>query len=225
MKLLRILAIGFSVMLVVSLIGVPIRAWSDPAPFVVYLKPVAAWGLALALIVAAGCVLAQPRVLVGAPGRVAAVIGIAVALLCPVLAYAQDAASTTVGLGDLFRDVRSTIETLIGVVVAGVLALLAALVKRNLGLGIDEKMRNALQSALMNGVHAGLDLVQDAADKTSIDVKSEVVAKGIGYVRSYAPLAVKHFKLTEDDLAEMLRAKLAELQPAETKAVATVSGA
>ncbi|MGX5776496.1 hypothetical protein [Methylorubrum zatmanii] len=225
MRLLGILALAFSTLLVVSLVGVPIRAWSDPAPFIVHLKPVAAWGLALVLVVAAGCVLAHPRILAGLSGRALAVLGIAAALLWPAYALAQDAAGTTISLGDLFRDVRSTVETLIAVAVAGVLAFLASLLKKNLGLGVDEKMRNALQSALMNGVHAGLDYVQDAADRTSIDVKSEIVAKGIGYVRQYAPLAVKHFKLSEDDLAEMLRAKLAELQPAEAKAIAQVSGA
>lgn len=225
MKLLGLLTLGVSAMLTMSLVSVPIRAWADPGPIVVYLQPVAGFAFSLVLLVAAGCVLAQPRFLMGIPGRTLAVLGIVVAVLCPVYAMAQDAASTTVGLGDLFRDVRGTIETLISVVVAGVLALLAALVKKNLGLSVDEKMRGALQSALMNGVHVGLDAVQGAADKTSIDVKSEVIAKAIGYVRSYAPIAVKHFKLGEDQLAEMVRAKLAELQPAETKAVLQVSGA
>lgn len=219
-KFLGAVLCGLSAVLVLSLVAVPIQAWPAAAPFESYLRPVAAWLPCIALIVAAGCVLAEPRALVGAGGRALAVIGIVVAILCPAFAYAQDASSTVISAGDLFRDMRGTIETLIGVVVAGVLALIVNLVRRYLGLGIDDRMRASLQSALMSGVHMGLDAVQGAADTAKIDVKSRVVAEGIQYVRQYAPAAVKHFKLGEDDLAKMLQAKLAELQPAESKAVA-----
>lgn len=216
MKLLGILALGFSAMLVVTLIGVPIRAWSDPAPFVEYLRPVAAWGLALVLVVAAGCVLAQPRAFVGAPGRALAVVGIAVAVLCPVFAWAQDVASTTVNLGDVFGDLRSTIVTVISAIVMGIVALLAAAVKKSTGLTIDTKMQERVQSAMMTGVHLGLDRVQAIADRTDIDVKSQIIAGAIQYARSYAAKDIKGLKLSEYQLEDLARAEFQKIVPQRT---------
>lgn len=225
-KFLGAVLCGLSAVLVLSFVAVPIQAWPQAAPFEAYLRPVTAWMPCIFLVFAAGLVLAEPRYLTGPFARALAVLGIVAAFCWPAYALAQDAApSTVISAGDLFRDMRSTIETLIGVIVAGVLALIANLVRRNLGLSIDDRMRGALQSALMNGVHMGLDAVQGAADTAKIDVKSRIVAEGIQYVRQYAPAAVKHFKLGEDDLAKMLQAKLAELQPAESKAVAQATGA
>lgn len=154
-----------------------------------------------------------------------AFLSVSAIVLWPLYAMAQDAGATTISAGSLFSDVRGPIETALGVVIAAVLGWLSYMVKSNLGLSIDGKMRDTLQSALMNGVHFGLDQVQHAADQQSIDVKSTVVLQGIQYVREYAPKAIKHFGLSEDDLAKMLKAKLAELQPAETKAVAKAAGA
>lgn len=216
MKFVGMLALGFSALLAVALIGVPIRAWSDPAPFVEYLRPVAAWGLALVLVVAAGCVLAQPRAFVGAPGRVLAVVGIVAAVLCPVFAYAQDAASTTVNLGDVLGDLRSTIVAAITVIVSGIVALLAAAVKKSTGLTIDTKMQERVQSALMTGIHLGLDRVQAIADRTDIDVKSQIIAGAIQYARGYAAKDIKGLKLSEYDLEAFALAEFQKTIPQRT---------
>ena len=200
---------------------------STADPFATVLRPVIAWGPCLLLALFATCILAQPPLLRGVPGRAVAVLVLGAAFLWPAFAYAQAAApsATEVSLGGIFSDVRGTIEAVIGAVVLGIIGLIAAAVKKNTGLSIDGKMRDTLQSAAMNGVHLGLDKVQGLADTTTIDVKSAIIADGIGYVRKFAPLAVKHFGLGEADLAEIVRAKLASLQPAETKAVAKVTGA
>lgn len=227
MKLLGILHCCISAVLVLS-IGLSVTFGSvGPDPFGAVLRPVFAWAPCLLLVLVAAVMSAHPRFSLGFSGRALAVLMLAGAFLWPAYALAQAApvSPTEVNLGGVFGDLRGTIEALVAVVVAAILGLIGALVKKNVGLSIDGKMRDTLQSAVMNGVHLGLDAVQSAADRTTIDVKSAVVADGIGYVRRYAPAAVKHFKLGDDDLAAMLKAKLAALQPAEAAAVAKAPGA
>lgn len=227
MKILGFVMCAVSAVLVLSIVAVPIQGWPGTAPFDAYLRPVGAWVPCLLMIGASGAVLAEPRALIGAPGRALAVAVLGVAMLWPAFALAQDAAAATptmVNLGDVFRDFRDTIVTLIGAVVALIVGVIAAAVRKSTGLSIDAKMRESLQSAAMNGVHFGLDRVQDIADRTSIDVKSRIIAEGVQYIRQYAPKAIAHFKLGEGDLEAIARAKLAELQPAAVKA-AKLAGA
>jgi hypothetical protein len=225
MRQLGFLLCGFSAALMFSLASASVGIALHGAPYASVLMPVATWGLPMAVIFAVACVLVRPSLRSIAVLNALAFAAIAGAVLWPVYAMAQEAGGTTINAGSLFSDVRGTIETVAGVVVFGVLGLLSALVKKNLGLSIDGKMRDTLQSAAMNGVHLGLDKVQSYADTKNLDVKSKIIADGIGYIRQYAPQAVKHFGLGEDDLAAIVKAKLAQLQPAEVAAVAKATGA
>ena len=216
MKLLGLAAACFSALLVVSLVSVPIRAWPDAAPLEAYLWPIATWGPCMVLALAAACILVEPRALVGAPGRVVAVIAVAAAVFWPAFALAQDAASTTVNLGDVFGDLRSTIVTVITVVVSGIVALLAAAVKKSTGLTIDTKMQERVQSAMMTGIHLGLDRVQAVADRTDIDVKSQIIAGAIQYARGYAAKDIKGLKLREYQLEDLARAEFQKIVPQQT---------
>lgn len=224
MKSIGFLLCGFSAALFLSLASASIGIAANGAPYASVLVPVTMWGLPLAVIFAAAYVMAQPSVGAVTALNVVALTAVAGAVLWPVYALAQDASGTTINAGSLFSDVRGTIETVLGVVVFGVLGLLSALVKKNLGLSIDGKMRDTLQSAAMNGVHLGLDKVQSYADTKNFDVKSKIIADGIGYIRQYAPQAVKHFGLGEEQLADIVKAQLAKLQPAEVTAVAKATG-
>lgn len=222
---LGFLLCGLSAAMMISLGYAWIGVVAYGAPPASLITPLTTWGLPMLVIFAAAFVLVRVSTKSIAALHVLAIVGIAGAVLWPVYALAQDASGTTISAGGLFSDVRGGLEMLVGVVVAGVLGLLSAIVKKNLGLSIDGKMRDTLQSAAMNGVHFGLDKVQDLADKATIDVKSQIIADGIGYVRQYAPKAIKHFGLGEEDLAAIVRAKLAQLQPAEVTAVAKATGA
>lgn len=224
-KFLGAVVCSLSAVLVLSLIAVPIQAWPAVAPFGSYLRPVAAWVPCIILVFAAGMVLAEPRWATGPGARALAVVGIVVAFLWPAYALAQDAAaSTVISAGDLFRDLREVIEWGIGIVVAAIFGLLAAMVKRTFGLSVDAKMQERLQTAAMNGVHLGLDKVQGLADGATVDVKSKILVTAIEFMRREAPAAIKRFKLDDDDLEALARAKLAEVQPAGVKA-ARVAGA
>lgn len=225
MKLLGLLLCGLNVCLMISLFGASVSIVLHGAPYASVLGALTTWGLPLAVVFAAAYVMAQPSTRGIVALHVLSMAAIAGAVLWPVYALAQDASGTTVNAGGLFSDARGTIEAVVGVVVAAILGWISLLVKKNLGLSIDGKMRDTLQGAAMNGVHLGLDKVQGYADTKNFDVKSKIIADGIGYIRQYAPQAVKHFGLGEDDLAAIVKAKLAQLQPAETAAVAKATGA
>ncbi len=127
--------------------------------------------------------LARARLAAVPAALAGAVLGLAFALLFPILALAQEAGSTIVPVGDVFADLRSTIEVVIGTVLMAIVGFLSWLMKRYLGIGIEGRMREALQSALKGGVHYALDAAQAATKGTTIDVRSEQIAQGIGYVR------------------------------------------
>lgn len=223
MKGIGFLLCGLSAALMVSLLYAVAGVAFYGAPYASVLVPMTTWGLPIIVIFGAAFVAVRPSLRAIAVLNVLTIVAIGGAVLWPVYALAQDASGTTINAGGIFSDMRGTIETGAGVVVAGVLGWLSFLVKKNTGLSIDGKMRDTLQSAAMNAVHYGLDHVQSTADKTDIDVKSQVLAQGIEYLRKYAPAAIKHFNLSGDDLLVLLRAKLAQLQPAEVTAVSKVT--
>ncbi|UIY44121.1 hypothetical protein [Methylobacterium radiotolerans] len=223
MKRIGFLLCGFSAALLLSLVSASIGIVMNGAPYASVLVPLTTWALPLVAIFAAAYVMAVPSMRGVAALHFMALAAIAGAVLWPIYAHAQEASGTTVNAGDLFSGVRGPIEYGVGLVVAAILGWLSLLVKNNIGLSIDGKMRDSLQNALLNGLHLGLDEVQSRADATTIDVKSVLVAKAIAYVREYSSDAVKHFKLGDVDLEQMAKAKLPQVLPAEV--AAAVAGA
>ena len=223
MHLLSVVALFGLAAIVPAAAAEPGGGWVDIRALAPDARALTTWAPCVALILAACVVLAQPRRLIGMPGRIAAVLAIGFALFWPALAFAQAAGSTTVNVGDIFGDFRGLIEGVIGIVVAGVLALLATLTKRNIGLSIDERRRLELHSAIMDGVHAGMDRVQQLAGTAEVDVRSQVLVTAIAHARTYAPAAIRHFGYGEFDLERIAKAKLAEVQPAAIK-LATLRG-
>lgn len=221
MKLLGLLACGFSVALVISTGQLLVQSLAQPVPMEEFEAALLRWGVPLLVVCGVGFHLARlPDRRVGGRLAVMAALAFAALFVWPAYAFAQAAADTgtAINVGALFSDVRGTIEAVAGVVVAAVLGFLSWLVKKNLGISIDQKYRDTLQAALVNGLHSGFDRVQAHADELTVDVKSELVAKALRYARTFAPMAVKHFGLSDADLAEMARAQLAKLFPAEALA-------
>lgn len=112
-------------------------------------------------------------------------------------------------------DVAPVVDTLLGYISAGASALLAVVIGfvcarlyAFLGINIEAKHREALHSALMTGVNAGLARVSDLIGGKAVDVKSSAVAEAVNYVLGAVPDAVKFFGLTEAKLTDMVTAKL-----------------
>ncbi|WP_157928941.1 hypothetical protein [Pararhizobium haloflavum] len=123
-------------------------------------------------------------------------------------AFAQEAGDTVVGLGGFFGALSPFIAEVAALLVTALVGWIMVRLNGLLGLQKEGKHREALQSALMNGVFAGLHYVEAKADKATIDVRSAVLAEGIRYVERNVPDALKFFKLTPDRVRELLEAKL-----------------
>lgn len=136
-------------------------------------------------------------------------------LLCPILLVGiAHAGEAGIPLGEMFGDVRGTIQVVANTVIAGVVSLAGWGYWRLTGQRLDETYRNALQSALENGVHYALGLAQASLAGRTIATSSDLIPTALRYVREYAPDAIRHFGLTDDKLTQLLRAQLAKLLPA-----------
>lgn len=123
-------------------------------------------------------------------------------------ASAQEAGGTTITLAPLIEAVGPIIAQIAITLVTALVGWLSYKVNQYLGLNIEARHREALQSALMNGVWKGLHFIEDRGAGIGIDVKSEILAEGIRYVQRSVPDAIQYFGLTEDRLRELLEAKL-----------------
>lgn len=189
----------------------PAAAAAEPGEGWAGMRALTTWAPCVTLILAACVVLAQPRRLVGLPGRAAAVLAIGFAVLWPALAYAQGEAATTVNVGQVIGDFRDAILWGAGLLVAGLVSLLAAALKTSTGLTIDAKRQERLADMAMIGVRLGLDRAERATGGITIEVKNRIVATAIEYIRSNAAAEAKRLKMSDGDLEGLARAKLQEI--------------
>lgn len=130
---------------------------------------------------------------------------VAAAILAPAALAATD---TTVGLGGLVEAFRPLLMEMAAVIAAAIVGWLSYQASKMFGVEIEARHRDALQSALTNGVYRGIYAVEGAADRVRIDVRSVVLAEGLRYVKSSVPDTVKYFGLTDERLRDLLEAKL-----------------
>lgn len=135
-----------------------------------------------------------------------AALSILIMLATP--AFASEAADTYISLGGLIDSIRPIILELAGVIVAALIGYVSVTLNRALGINIEAKHRDALQSALVNGIGAGIAKLRAPADNIGVDVKSEVIADGIRYVKGSVPDAIRFFGLTDERLRDLIEAKL-----------------
>ena len=80
-----------------------------------------------------------------------------------------------------------------------------------LSLEEDEKVREYLISALQAGITFGKNKAIEelgSDDWTKIDVKDVIMAQAVTYALTRVPDAVKKFKLTEEDIKDLVLARL-----------------
>lgn len=128
-------------------------------------------------------------------------------LLSPVVALAQEA-NTSVNGGSLFAIVQPYVVELASVIVAFIVAWVSAKVTKLTGIQIEAKHREALQSALQNGVNYGINKAGGWAATKDFDLKNQALAAAVKYVLDSVPDAIAHFGLTPEKLAQLLEAKL-----------------
>jgi len=112
-------------------------------------------------------------------------------LFLPIAAFAQEVAAGAVIVTEptFVQQLLTAVLPAVGVVISAVLLYGASLLQKNTGINIEAKHRDALQSALMNGVLFALQrsgwLPGQATDK--------VIAAARTYVESSVPDALKQF--------------------------------
>ncbi|MFD2678030.1 hypothetical protein [Camelimonas lactis] len=144
---------------------------------------------------------------------VALPLAFANAATCPLPLAGADV--TTVNLTPVTDMVLSGITATIGAVVAVAIGFLSVRVNKWFGVSIDQRQRDALQAAIMTGVHAALERIDAATGPLIVDVKSKVISDGLSYVVNAVPDAIKHFKLSDDMIAEMVAARLNQIASAD----------
>ena len=127
------------------------------------------------------------------------------------------AAAATVDASPLIEWVRPWLDALAASVITAVVSLAGVWARRWFGLEAEARMREALHSGLTTGAAAAIGNLTDFASRrlSRIEIENELIALAVSYVLRSVPDAVKFFGLTEPRLAEMARAKLIQLLPAD----------
>lgn len=135
-------------------------------------------------------------------------------------ALAQTPAPTTIDFGPLLREVVMPFA----VMLAGVLATwLSVRLAKWLGLKSDEEVRKYLEPVLQNA----LAYAQAKLDKlpTTVATKNEIVAVAANFAIAHAADGLKFFKLDQEAVERMLRARLEANVSAQMPAITATAAA
>ena len=137
------------------------------------------------------------------------------ALMALVFAADPALAQTTVVDGtSIFGAWRPYLVEIVSIGVAALAGWLFNLARVRLGLDIDARHRDTLETALNNAVGLVINQLDSHAGALKLDVKNAVLAEAVTYVMKGAPDALKHFGLTPDRIREKVLAKAGALVPA-----------
>lgn len=110
----------------------------------------------------------------------------------------------------------------LGLVITTGISWLISKAAKFFNIRIDETQRAFVMSLVERGIAVGQHrIAQIAADKAHIETHNMIAAEAANYVIARAPDALKHFKLTPEDVRQIISAKLSEGVVAEAKTLAT----
>lgn len=125
----------------------------------------------------------------------AALMFLAIPMLAPVVALAQEVAAVTQTVASeptVFHQVLVVALPLLFTAIAAVSALAYLEIKKRTGIEVDAKTREALQSALENGIRWALQRAGWLPDQP---VPSNALSAAVTYVENSVPDALKHFDI------------------------------
>jgi hypothetical protein len=117
-------------------------------------------------------------------------------------------ALAAVTVSDVIEPLRPYLLEVAGVLITGVVAWAAKRFRDWTGMEIEARHREALQSALTNAARLALDRGAAHAGEMRIPIGNAVLETGVDYVLKSVPDAVKHFGLSPERVAELIRPKL-----------------
>lgn len=130
-----------------------------------------------------------------------------------------------------FVDLAPAVQVLLQMLAGLLLAVGTWGVKRisdRFGIEVDDKIRGYLMSAVSGAVGFGIRkakaLIEEKPGWTRIQVENAIVASAASYILSKVPDAVKRFNLTEEDIRDLILAKLDMLNVDEAALIEDHSG-
>jgi hypothetical protein len=130
------------------------------------------------------------------------------ALVALVFATAPALAASVIDGGSIFGAWRPYIVEIVAILIAGLAGWIFNLLRTQLGLAIESRHRDALQTALTNAAGLVIGKGENLAGKLQITVRNDAIAEAVSYVLKGAPDALAYFGLTPDRLRQMIEAKV-----------------
>jgi len=124
----------------------------------------------------------------------------------------MNASSTAVDALPIYKILEPYLVTLVSVFASALVGWVAIVIKNKFGLDIDAHMRETIQTAATNAAGALVAKMEGPLGNVSIDVRSRLVKDGVDMVIAKVPDAINHFKLSPEDLAAIIQAKLGIMQ-------------
>lgn len=111
----------------------------------------------------------------------------------------------------LFNELQPALIQVLSVLIGAALLYLSNLVRQKTGMEIEARHREALHSALMTGVMAGLRGLTNSGDPaTVIGQKNMLIDKAVAYAKDSVPDAMKKLKPKDFVLRQLAESKLNE---------------
>lgn len=138
----------------------------------------------------------------------------ALAVALALVALPALASDTSVDALPIYKILEPYLVTLVSVVASALVGWVAIVIKNKFGLDIDAHMRETIQTAATNAAGSLIAKMEGPIGNVSIDVKSQIVKDGVDMVIAKVPDAIAYFKLTPEELAAIVQAKIGILQSA-----------
>ena len=138
----------------------------------------------------------------------------------------DDQSGTTISLVPVLNEVLEYIVVVIIAVIGWGFSRLAGYLRKWLGIRVDDSQRAVVMGAVERGVNYAADCLRKtmAENKNlNVDCRSQLIATAIKYVQARVPDALNHFKLTPQDVGDMVAAKLEEFGTIDKMATTPVS--
>ena len=117
-------------------------------------------------------------------------------------------AQTGVNVSSLYELLSTFLMPLAGVIGAAIAGWLANLLRVKFNLDIEQRHREALQTAITNAVGLAISKGATLTAGKTIDVGNPAVAAALNYALAAVPDAIKYFGLTPEAVANKIAAKL-----------------
>ena len=134
---------------------------------------------------------------------------LAVLIVCMVMSFAAFASELVTEYVINFSDHFDQIVTAVFIGASAFVAFVLNRISSLIGLQRDAKIREYLDKAIIHGLaYAHEKIITSDHNIKDVATRSKVVAEASNYLLSKVPDAVKHFNLGDNDLRQMLYARL-----------------